>query len=69
MNRILNEKEKTLRDKWLKIWEYNYEIDLEETAEGSRSYYYEIHPSNIGDTIFICYKNYRANITDYESRG
>lgn len=65
---ILNEIEIKNRERYLKEWDYGAKElwnDIEETCDGSRSYYYQIHPSGIGDQIILKYKNHSADITDY----
>lgn len=64
---ILTPFEETKRDEILKNLGHDALDDLEETCEGSASYHYEVHPSGIGDSIFLCYMGERHYISDPDS--
>lgn len=59
--------EKARRDEVLKAEGHDYLADLEETCEGSASYHYEVHTSNIGDSLYLVYKGKKTFLSDPES--
>jgi hypothetical protein len=63
----LTDYEKARRDEILVAQNYDALSDLEETCDGSKSYHYEIHPSNIGDSIFLVFKGEKYFLSDPDS--
>lgn len=63
----LSPKEVENRDKILKELGYDLLADIEETACGDRSYHYEVYPTGIGDSIYLCFKGEKRDITDWEN--
>lgn len=63
----LTEYETRVRDEALKTANYDLLADLEETCEGSRSFHYEVHPSGIGDTIYLVFKGEKTLLNDPEA--
>lgn len=67
---VLSKSEMITRDDWLKANGYGVKqavADLEEDCCGSRSFHYEIHPSNLCDSVYVCYKGKRHLITDLDN--
>lgn len=63
----LTEYEEKKRDEILRERNYDAMADLEETCEGSKSYYYQVHPSNIGDDVYLVYKGEKFYLSDPDS--
>lgn len=64
---ILTDFEKSRRDEILTSKGYDAMSDLEETCDGAKSYHYEVHPSNIGDDVYLCFKGLKYYISDPDS--
>lgn len=60
----LTEYEVAQRDELLKRLGHDAMADLEETCEGSASYHYEVHPSGIGDSVYLVFRGERHYISD-----
>lgn len=66
----LNEVEKANVARFLKQWGYGIKqrmIELEEDCCGSASYHFEVHPTGIGDGIYLVYGSHREFISDWEN--
>lgn len=55
------------RDSFLKTMGYDGQIDLEEDCCGAKSYHYEVHPSNLCDTVYVVYKGMKHLISDLDN--
>lgn len=66
----LNDIEKTTVEGLLRKWGYDDKArlnDLEEDCSGAKSYYFEVYPSNIGDSVYLIYKDKKEFISDIDS--
>lgn len=57
---------KAMRDEILAKTDFDRMSDLEETCEGSASYHYVVHPSGIGDDIYLVYSGVKYSLFDPE---
>lgn len=55
------------RDYFLEKMGYDGLADLEEDCCGATSYHYEVHPSGIGDSVYVVFKGTRHLISDFEN--
>lgn len=46
---------------------YDPLLDLEETCDGSKSYHFEVYPSNIGDTVYVVFYGEKTLLSDIDS--
>ncbi len=66
----LDEVEKENVRRLLEKWGYYHKralADLEEDCCGTKSYHFEVIPSNIGDSVYLCYNGYRELISNIEN--
>lgn len=72
MSLTLNKKEKETIRLLLEKWGYFHKqalADIEEDVSGMKSYYFEVYPSNIGDSVYLCYNGNREFISDIDNLG
>lgn len=67
---LLSNIEETNVNRLLEEWGYFHKralSDVEECCCGTKSYYYEVIPSGIGDHVYLVYDGHRALVSDLES--